>query len=244
MSTEKKKHFNLKDQTGYSFTTNQGYKATVVNYESYYNCDIKFDFGLIIRNVSFGCAKKKSIKNPFHKSVCDWGYIGIGEYETGSKAHIAWQSMINRVQKHNNYFDCSVTEEWSCFQVFAKWFEENYNPETMKGWGLDKDVLVKGNKVYSPETCCFIPSAVNTLFVKCNKSRGDLPIGVSKEGSKYTARINSTTYLGIFDTPEKAFELYKKAKEAYIKEVADKWKGLIAPRVYHAMYNYQVEITD
>lgn len=57
-------------------------------------------------------------------------------------------------------------------------------------------------------------------------------------------KYNKGVYLGNFDTIEKAFQAYKVAKEAYIKEVADKWKDKIEPRVYEAMYNYKVEITD
>ena len=51
-------------------------------------------------------------------------------------------------------------------------------------------------------------------------------------------------HLGSFDTPEEAFQAYKVAKESHIKEIADKWKDKIEPRVYEAMYNYKVEITD
>ena len=51
-------------------------------------------------------------------------------------------------------------------------------------------------------------------------------------------------YLGAYDCPTKAFLVYKDAKEAFIKEVANKWKGKIDPRVYEALLNYQVEITD
>jgi hypothetical protein len=36
----------------------------------------------------------------------------------------------------------------------------------------------------------------------------------------------------------------QKAKESYIKEIADKWKYKIADKVYQALYNYKVEITD
>ena len=45
-------------------------------------------------------------------------------------------------------------------------------------------------------------------------------------------------------TPEEAFLAYKKDKEAYIKDVANKWKDKIDPRAYEALMNYEVEITD
>ena len=62
----------------------------------------------------------------------------------------------------------------------------------MEGWQLDKDILIKGNKIYSPDTCCFVPSEINNLFVGCNKSRGSLPIGVTfnKRLKRYVAQIS------------------------------------------------------
>ena len=112
---------------------------------------------------------------------------------------------------------------------------------------MDKDILIKGNKIYSPETCCFIPQEINTIFGNREKSRGKYPIGVRLSGKKYHARLfkNKKYYhLGTFDTPEEAFQAYKVAKEVYIKEVADKWRKKIIDKVYQAMINFQINITD
>ena len=117
----------------------------------------------------------------------------------------------------------------------------------MQGWELDKDILFKGNKIYSPETCCFIPREINQIFPKRDLKRGEYPIGVTRKRGKFSAQLSTKDFnknLGVFNTPEEAFQAYKSAKESYIKEVADKWKDQIEPRVYQAMYNYQVEITD
>lgn len=105
----------------------------------------------------------------------------------------------------------------------------------------------EGNKIYSPKTCCIVPREINTLFLKRESSRGDWPIGVYKKRKKFSACISSKIKnigLGTFNTPDEAFQAYKVAKEKYIKQVADKWKGKIDERVYEAMYNYEVEITD
>ena len=150
-------------------------------------------------------------------------------------------------EKEPTYIGCAVDERWHNFQNFAEWYDENYNPETMKEWHLDKDILIKRNKIYSHETCCFVPQEINLLFVKSNNTRGKYPIGVYKENRKFITqvRINGKREIvGSFNTPEQAFQAYKTAKEQYIKEVADKWKDKIDPRVYNAMYNYKVEITD
>lgn len=123
----------------------------------------------------------------------------------------------------------------------------NWKEYMDSSWHLDKDILIKGNKVYSPDTCCLVPQEINILFVKCNINRGDLPIGVIEINGRFSSSVsknNKIRHLGKFNTLEEAFESYKFAKEKHIKEVADKWRDKLDPRVYEAMYNYEVEITD
>jgi hypothetical protein len=108
---------------------------------------------------------------------------------------------------------------------------------------IDKDILIKGNKIYSPETCIFVSRKINSLFVKCNKSRGQSPIGVCKHGKKYYVRCSSMG-IGSFKTIEEAFNAYKQYKEDYIKQVADEYKNKIPKKLYDALYKYEVEITD
>ena len=112
-----------------------------------------------------------------------------------------------------------------------------------EGFHLDKDILIKGNKIYSFKTCCFVPVEINSLLTKTNSKRGNLPIGVSKSGNKYKARLNSNL-LGTFDTSKEAFKVYKVAKEKHIKEVAEIWKSQITKQVYKALLKYKVEIID
>ena len=58
------------------------------------------------------------------------------------------------------------------------------------------------------------------------------------------SRCGENFYLGVFETEMEAFYAYKEAKEAYIKELANKWKDQIDPRAYDALMDYQIEITD
>ena len=115
---------------------------------------------------------------------------------------------------------------------------------------LDKDILIKGNKTYSPEACVFVPKKINSLFTKANNLRGDYPIGVSyfKESDKFKSQYKTMDgkeiHLGLFDTPEEAFISYKNAKEKYIKQIAEEYKSKIPQKLYKAMINYEVEITD
>lgn len=159
-----------------------------------------------------------------------------------------WRDMLMRCYwqktryKFPTYEDCSVCEDWLIFSNFKEWYDKHY----VDGWELDKDILVKGNKEYAPDKCCFVPQEINKLLNKNSKQRGLNPIGVcyrQQYKNKYLAFARGRT-LGSFKTPEEAFNAYKVTKEEWIKEVADKWKDELEPRVYEAMYNYEVEITD
>lgn len=256
----------LKNRVGEKFLTNEGYEIEIIEYYGNRQCTVRFNDkrGTIVANKEYADLKKRVVKNPFHKSLYGVGYMGQGIYKgrhprgEHTKTYNTWSAMLERCysekcqEKYPTYKGCTVDERWHNFQVFAEWFENNYNPEYMKNWQLDKDILIKGNKVYSPETCSLVPNEINCLIIKTDSKRGELPVGVilQKETGKFIANIRAgkesrkTTYLGTFKTSEEAFEAYKITKEVYIKVVADKYKHQITEQCYQALYNYQVEITD
>lgn len=150
--------------------------------------------------------------------------------------------------KRSSYKDCSVSDNFRYFPYFKEWCSKQVGFGN-KGWCLDKDILFKGNKEYSPETYCFVPPEINTSILNRKALRGDTPIGVyfNKTQNKYRAdcQVNGkSSFLGYYKTVEEAFNVYKKAKEAYIKEIANKWKDKIDPRVYDALMTWVIEITD
>lgn len=139
------------------------------------------------------------------------------------------------------------------FQHFAEWCQDQIgytnHDDGGRPWQLDKDILVKGNKTYSAETCCFVPKALNTLLEKRANDRGEYPIGVYLDGKYFAGRVGrkllySDHLRKRFSNPEQAFAFYKEEKEHYIKEVADFYKDRIDPRVYEALYKYEVHIDD
>ena len=170
-------------------------------------------------------------------------------------AYRRWVAMLHRCygnfsKKHPTYSVCSVCEEWLVFSNFEKWFNENYKD----GYELDKDLLSgKENKVYSPETCCFLPQRINKLILT-NKGRRSNIIGSSKKGDKWESFISALDedgkkkriHLGYFNSPQEAFAAYKLAKESYVKEVAQKYydNGDITKRVYDALMSFTVNIND
>jgi len=99
-------------------------------------------------------------------------------------------------------------------------------------------------KIYSPETCAFVPEEVNASFASSKSYRGELPIGVIKRNKHYESYFRGK-FLGYdVENTERLFNLYKEAKEKYVKNLADKYEKKLDRRVYNAMYNYKVEITD
>ena len=201
------------------------------------------------------------VKDRLHPTVFGVGILGNEKSkENGchTKEYALWTSMLQRcycplfLKERPTYKDCRVSENFRYLPYFKEWCHSqfNYNEVDDKGksFVLDKDILIKGNKVYSPETCCFVPREINALFTKSDKVRGSLPIGVTKNGyGGYTAQLrchSKNKSLGQFKTPEEAFQVYKVAKEAHIKSLANKWKDQIDPRVYNALMKYEVEITD
>lgn len=197
------------------------------------------------------------VKDRWKPSVFGVGVIGelpISHGGKHDKEYVFWKGILERCydekyhSKQPTYKDCCVSEYFKYYPYFKDWCHRQigFNEE---GWQLDKDILVKGNKVYSEDTCCFVPSAINNLFVKSNSSRGDLPIGVSfdKDSQKYRPHLSmngKVSHLKRVDTVEEAFSMYKHLKEGHIKDIAEKYKGQIDKRVYQALLNYKVEITD
>jgi hypothetical protein len=149
-----------------------------------------------------------------------------------------------------SYENCTVCEEWHNYQNFKKWYELNYYEIEEEEMELDKDILYKNNKIYSPQTCIFVPYSINLLFIKPNKRK--LPQGVcyDKNRNKYIAQIicinknlnKGHISLGRYNTVEEAFFVYKNAKEDYVKQLAEiyKVKYSIPDALYNAMLCYKV----
>lgn len=254
------------DRTVEKNINNFGSEMVIVEYRKYSDIDVYFpEYDWMARNRRYDKFKNGNIKCPYEKRYYGIGYLGEGKYKckengNNTKVYSTWYSMLQRSYdgkyhgKYPTYIDCKVCEEWHNFQNFGEWFDNNYYEVKGERMCLDKDIICKGNKVYSPKTCIFVPERINTLFVKCDKSRGKSVIGTTPtKNGKYQVQchlINPKTgeskqeHLGYYETQEKAFKIYKYYKEKNIKEVTDHYKNLIPIKLYNSLYNYEVEITD
>jgi len=170
------------------------------------------------------------------------------------KEYKLWKSMLQRCfnekfkQKCPTYEGVTCSKEWLSMTKFIEDVSQ-MKGFGLDGWALDKDILQKGNKLYSKDTCCFVPAEVNNLLTKRDNSRGEYPVGVyfDKCAGKFKAQLainGKLKHLGRFNTPEEAFQVYKLAKEAQIKVVAEKWQHLLDERVFQALMAYEVSIDD
>lgn len=254
------------DRTGEKNINNFGSEMVIIEYRKANNIDVYFpQYNWTAKNKTYQHFKNSNVKCPYEPSVYKIGYIGEGKYKSSkngkpTKVYGVWNNMLERCydekyqEKHPTYIGCKVCDEWHNFQNFAKWYEDNYYEVEGERMELDKDILIKHNKIYSPETCMYMPQTINLLFTKRQNNRGESVIGVTtRENGKYRVQcsiINPETgkskikHLGIYSTQEKAFEIYKYYKECNIKEVADYYKEQISDKLYNALYDYEVEIND
>lgn len=201
--------------------------------------------------------KRGTIKDRLLPSVYGVGVTGeIPVRVNGNllKEYRVWHNVLQRCYSGNLYLkrptykDCIVSENFKYFPYFKEWCNKQVGFDN-EGWALDKDILVKGNRVYSEDTCCFVPNEINTLIINSKAIRGGTPVGVHcvKDTGKYLAKFKKAgvkVYLGTFDTEQEAFHTYKVAKESYIKEVANKWRDQVDIRIYEALMSWEVCIND
>lgn len=195
-----------------------------------------------------------------HKGVAKWSTrtkvcdVGTNDYNGSTKGLVSyklWGNMLIRCydskyqEKESTYKGCTVCDEWLYFSNFKKWFDDPANGYR-DGYQLDKDILGNGAKVYSPETCCFVPQEINNMFTKyTNKDNLHQGLSINRIGRIYTrlGMDGKRKVLGTFDTSEEAFIVYKEAKESYIKKIAQQYydEGKIVERTYNALMNYEVK---
>jgi hypothetical protein len=169
------------------------------------------------------------------------------EEDLVKKARQIWNGIRQRVRKNTAYRDVKICEEWEKFDNFLEWFKDQVD----KGWyrygrQIDKDLLSPKNvKIYSPETCCFVPPRVNAFAIDSSNKKRSLPPAVRY--NSYLEFYYCQYSLGgdnkmseYFDCPYKAFLHYKTTKEDMARQVAEVIKDRVDPRVYEALKNYTI----
>lgn len=242
-----------------------GEECEIVEYNDCDNIIVRFvKTGELVKS-RYGSFKRGSIKSHFTPTVYGVGVVGLETTRINGKlfkSYYTWQGILERCyskkyqEKYPTYKGCKVCDEWKYYKNFKEWYDKNYYEIEEQKMALDKDILVKGNKIYNPDNCVFVPQDINKLFTKNDINRGGLPIGVCWHESRsgYQARCNifdivtkksiKSKHLGLYNTPDEAFKAYKRVKEENIKQVADYHREQIPNKLYEAMYKYQVDVDD
>ena len=250
---------NYKDCVGKVYKSKLSGDFKILKYNDSRNVVIQFlktGFETVAR---LDYIKSGEIKDPYSPSVHGVGVAGakypITINGVHTKEYNLWMNMLRRCysdkyqKKQPTYKGCEVSDNFKSYEYFYEWCHKQigFNNE---GWQLDKDLLIKGNKVYSEDFCVFIPSDINLLLTKSTASRGEYLIGIywSKTHKAFKAQVGKNKggreYLGSFKTELEAYNAYKIAKESFVKEQASKFKSQIDPRAHEALMKYTVNITD
>lgn len=242
-------------KVGEIYKTNRSGDLEIIEYVNCYNIRVKFittgfENTFAASSIREGCAR-----DPYYPMVFGVGFFGEGSYiSRGFKCkkktpqYQAWENMLARcyypkTNRYSAYGGSGVTvcKEWHNYQTFAKWFDENYQ----EGYHLDKDIILKGNKEYGPDTCCFVPQEINGLLVVSQTN--DLPVGVkySRNKKKYTTHLNKKS-LGTYDTINEAKRVYNEEKACYIMQKAEDYfrKGKIKGMVRVALYDIAEQLLE
>lgn len=236
-------------------SNSNGTLMKIIAYRKSNDIDIEFldDFHYIKEHQTYSNFCRGNIKNPYDRTLCGVGYIGVGKYMTRNsithkqeKTYQIWTALFDRCYRNKDKYPayhnkCEVCEEWHNYQIFAKWYEEN-RYECDGRLHIDKDILNPNCNTYSPNNCLLVPQRINMLFMNKPNDKG-LPNGIEKYASGYFAKYNNKE-LGIYETLEEAFNVYATYKEKIIKKVADEYKDIIPSQVYEALVSYKVDIKN
>lgn len=221
---------------------------TIHEYVGAYGVYAKFEDTGYVSKTSAGNIRKGLVRDNLAKTVRGVGCFGVGPFKSRhpnngpcTKEYGTWSSMIFRCYADSrdesvfrNYSDCSVCEEWHNFQNFAEWCQTQ--PEMLfEDSSIDKDIKVKGNKIYSPETCCFVPQYINTDVTGMKHQNSSGKAGVWKCKDSYISEITmfgAKSNLGNFSSLDDANHVHNRVKEAYISALADIFRVKINPNIY------------
>lgn len=191
--------------------------------------------------------RKGNVRNPYAACLYGFGRIGVGIHackigKRKTPAYALWSGIMQRgycpefKRSNPSYSDVTVCADWHDFQCFAEWFYSQKS-SARPGFQLDKDLIIDGNREYSPEACSFVPSQINSLLNDCAGRRGKLKQGVSLVDRKnaYVARISikgTPVKIGSFLTEDAAYSAYLSAKTKYVRAMAEEYKPFLHPSVY------------
>lgn len=242
---------------GTIFTTIKGGDCVVLKYSGNTKVLVRFLDGSGYEvEASLQALRNGFVKNPFHPRCFGVGFLGNSApleraiKGKSTKSYVRWNNMLERCfcpNRHNLnpwYLGTTVDSDWYNFDIFNKWHQIQTGND-ISGWQLDKDLLSKTEKHYSPETCVFLPQKINAMlsYLEINVIR-DLPIGVhwNKQGKNFhvMTQENGKRKNHYLKDKQEAFNIYRDYKESTIISAAEQYRKLLDPKAYEALISYKV----
>ena len=247
-----KSYENIWNRIGLKKENKNGYKMRIIEVDGS-KIKVYFFDSKEIKESTWVEWKRGTIKPNYSPSIFGVGIVGedyslIHEKDNKKKqlrSYITWKGMLERCYTTDcgsSYEGCSVCDEWLYYPNFKKWYDSNYydvnNGERMH---LDKDILHRGNRIYSPENCMFVPNKINIQFKSCgNVKYTDLPTGITIHPTTkgYTVSCgNKRRKYGVINLKE-AIQIYYKFKKELLEEVLSNYEGLLSEYIYNFLHNY------
>jgi len=230
--------------------TKRGGDVTVLSIDGYKKVLVRFNDSMAYEaTTTIQSLMDGNIKNPYGITSFGVGYFGLGEFSSKDHplAYEVWRGMLRRCydeklqEKIPTYIGCTVADEWHDFQNFAKWYTSHdyYGLD----YHLDKDLMFRGNKIYSKETCSLVPAKINTILTNLSASNSKSLTGVTYKEKKglFQARIKSSGIvrnLGFFETEIEAHNAYIRNKEKIVKMAAIEHRYEMEEVIFKALMNW------
>jgi hypothetical protein len=188
---------------GMIFSNSDGYEFIIAEYNNAFDVNITFIKTGFKSNIEISQAKKGNVQDYSIPSVCSVGILGRRMIKGCDLTIVnVWRGMIYRVycesylKTNASYRGVEVCADWLYFEIFEKWYHDNYPESDDIEMQLDKDLLSGDRKIYSPETCCFLPEELNLLFrrnIKKDKAK------IILAANKYRDSITVSTYSALIN---------------------------------------------
>jgi len=222
-----------------------GQLMTIIGYQDSLNISVQFEDGTVLHHVSYQSFKRGSTRKPGLQYYGVPGAIGPKWGEGKTKAGRTWTNIMNKcfgpLSKKPAYRGCIICDEWKNHDNFKKWFDKNYYVVDGEKMDLDKDILEPycGVKLYSPETCLFVPSRINSTVRAGKKGK---ETGIIEYPNSFTAYIRNDgerINLGNFPTKEEALAVYKAAKETMVHNLVELYGNKLPEEVRQALLRWE-----
>ena len=236
----------IEKYTGMKGISTYGQTMEIIKYVNSHNLDVLFEDGYIAYGKGMSKFKKGMIKNPYCPSVHGVGYIGEGRHrcKVDNKSMLSyetWNSMLYRCynkrkdgQNDSYYGIVEVCKEWHNYQNFAEWYYENFYTVGEESMCLDKDTICRDNKIYSPETCVFLPKKLNVAFIKISQDKFWINDIRSNGMERFSCQITlngKQKYLGIFNTKEELIEYKNKIRREHLLNLISEYEEKIPAHI-------------